>query len=186
MPIPPITIASYQLAHELLGSAAGMRFKHVISINNPDEEPPRTIGDHPGRHLFLEFHDVTREHTWGDATPPTRRHLERVVEFAGGILPDEPVLVHCAAGVSRSSAAALAVIASRLEPSEASATRAYEALLEAKQAIRPNEDMVAHTDQLLGYDGHLVRGWNRLFGGHGSTIWMPPSLADLEPDDFDR
>lgn len=184
MPVPPITIASYQFAYDLLGSVPGSKFKHVISINNPTEDPPRPLRNHPGRHLVLHFHDTTRGSGLG-GVPPRRRDVAQILEFARGIGPDDPVLVHCTAGISRSSAAALAVIASKLEPSRSSAQRAFRELLDVKDTIRPNTDMVALADAQLGYGGELVACWHRVWGG-SELIWMPPELADLEPEDFDE
>lgn len=184
MPTPLITIASYQLAHDLLDGPLAVNFKHVISINNPHTGAPRPLANHPGRHLVLEFHDYTRSSPFGGLDVvrlPSPEHVRRILEFAEGVRPDEHLLVHCAAGISRSSAAALAVIASRLEPSEESARRAVDELLDVKEAIRPNEDMVEYTDAALGYSGHLAAAWATTFG-RGWTV--PRRLADLEPDDF--
>jgi predicted protein tyrosine phosphatase len=155
MTLPRITIASYELANDLLGSTAGLVYDHVISINNPKEEPPRPLRAHQGRHLVMHFHDITGP-GGGGMVPPSRKDVKRIIEFAEDIEEDHDVLVHCAAGISRSSAAALAVIASKLRPSPSNAQRAIKEVLDVKSIIHPNRDMVVDTDKLLGYGGPRV------------------------------
>lgn len=181
MTLPSITIASYQFAYDLLASAVSSKFTHVISINNPGEEPPRSLKAHQGQHLLLAFHDITDPPS-GGMVPPSRKDVEKILAFAENIEPEHEVLVHCAAGISRSSAAALAIIASKLEPTAANAQLAIETLLAIKDIIHPNHNMVVDTDHLLGYGGHLRAAYASTFEG-GSLLWMPASLRDLEPED---
>jgi len=182
MTFPKITISSYQHAYDLLGSTVGLQFKHVISINNPDEDPPRPLKDHPGRHLILNFFDITGAH--GGLVGPTRKDVELILEFAEDIEEDHDVLVHCAAGISRSSASALGIIASKLEPSRANGARAIKELLNIKRMIHPNADMVADIDHILGYGGSLTNAHNLVFGGD-ERLWMPPEIENLTPEDFE-
>jgi predicted protein tyrosine phosphatase len=188
MTVPRITIASYQLAYDLLGSAPGLAFKHVISINNPEEEPPRPLKKHPGRHLVLHFHDLTRD-SGRSSLPyapemvlPSAEDVSKILDFAEDIEEDHDVLVHCAAGISRSSAAALGIIASKVEPR--SAREAIKELLDVKRTIHPNRDMVTDIDKQLGYEGRLVQAYGLAFNG-GELIWMPPELENLDPDAFE-
>ena len=185
MTLPHITIASYELASNLLGSSVGSRFKHVISINNPGEEPPRPLQHHPGRHLIFYFHDITDPPSSGGLVPPSTDDVKKILDFAVDIEAGDEVLVHCAAGISRSSAAALAVIASKLEPTRANGTRAIQEVLNLKNIIHPNHNMVVDTDKLLGYNGGLIDAHAFAFKD-SPLIWMPPELEDLDPDDFDH
>ena len=180
MTFPSITIASYQHAYDLLASI-GDQFTHVISINNPGEDPPRSLKAHKGKHLLLAFHDITDPPS-GGMVPPSRKDVAKILAFAKGIEPEHEVLVHCAAGISRSSAAALAIIASKLKPTPQNAMKAIETLLAIKDIIHPNHNMVVDTDHLLGYGGHLRAAYASTFEG-GSLLWMPASLRDLEPED---
>lgn len=184
MTLPNITIASWELAQDLLGSSVGGKFQHVVSINNPGERPPRSLRDHPGRHLVLHFHDITDPPSPDGFTPPSRDDVRAVLDFARDIEEGHDVLVHCGAGISRSSAAALAIVASKLEPTPANATRAVRQVLDAKKEIYPNRNMVADIDRLLGYEGALLDAHATIFAG-AELIWMPPELATLEPDDFE-
>jgi len=177
---PNITIASFELADELLGSTVGGQFQHVISINNPGESPPRPLRDHPGRHLVLYFHDITDPASYGGLVPPSTEDMRKILKFAEGIKGGQDVLVHCAAGISRSSAAALAILASKLEPSSESAFQAIQEIMQAKKIVHPNQNMVVDADKLLGYGGALIAAYRSVFSD-GPLIWMPFELMSLEP-----
>jgi len=182
MTFPSITIASYDLAEGLLGSRVGSQFTHVVSINDPDRAPPGPLLHHEGAHLVLSFHDISDPdpRLVGMAAPKSQ-DVECIIEFAAGIHEGSEVLCHCAAGISRSSAAALTILASKLEPSSISAMKAVQEVLRIKDMIHPNGLMVGFADRLLGYKGRLVDAYSATFKG-GSLLWMPSELEDLEPE----
>jgi predicted protein tyrosine phosphatase len=177
--LPKITIASFDLAHTLLGLSE-RNFHHVISINDPDSHPPETLTGHSARNLVLHFHDILMSRAGTESayyTAPTRDDVHEIVRFARAIRSEEEVLIHCAAGISRSSAAALTVFAAKLKPSRRAALHAVTAVLEAKSSIFPNATMVGHADEILGYDCELINAYNRKFGRH------PEDFGELEPLD---
>src|SRR5262245_10431623 len=76
---------------------------YLVSIGGPYERPPVGMHTVPAR-LRLVFDDVVREEEGG----PSRDDVEHLVRFARQIdLGKGSVLVHCQAGIGRSSAAAL-------------------------------------------------------------------------------
>lgn len=183
MALPNITISSYEHACGLLTSI-GEQFTHIISINNPGEVPPPPLQHHLGRHLILYFHDITDPPSPGGFVPPSTEDVRKILAFAKRIKEQDEVLVHCAAGISRSSAAALAIIASKLEPKRANGARAIREVLAIKKFIHPNHNMVVDTDKLLGYDGGLVDAYALVWKG-SDLIWMPPGIEGLVPSDFE-
>jgi predicted protein tyrosine phosphatase len=177
---PRISIFGYDDAENLLGSTVGYRFTHVISINNPDTEPPRSLENHPGKHLIMHFHDISVNPGRGDFTTPGLENVRSIIKFAEDIDENSEVLCHCAAGISRSSASALIIIASKLEVSSINAMKAIQDVLSIKKIIHPNAIMVRLADEELGWDGRLMAAHASTFTG-GDLLWMPPELENLEP-----
>jgi predicted protein tyrosine phosphatase len=177
---PSISISSYDLATDLLGSTVGLQFSHVISINNPDTAPPGPLEDHPGKHLVLHFHDISVNPGKGNFTTPGLDHVRSIIKFAEDMTSSSNVLCHCAAGISRSSAAALIIIASKMEVSSINAMKAVQDVLSIKNIIHPNAIMVRLADEELGWGERLMAAHSSTFTG-GDLLWMPPELANLEP-----
>jgi predicted protein tyrosine phosphatase len=135
---------------------------HLLSIMDPDTPDPFVFADiPPERRLTLRFHDVILPHP--DYVRPERADMERVLAF-GRTLPDgDPahLLVHCHMGISRSTAAATALLV------QAHPHMAEDDVLAHVQAIRPrawpNSVMIGHADQLLGREGRLLAALGRLY-----------------------
>ena len=83
-------------------SAAGVT--HVLSLLGPTSpDPPEFAAFAPHRRLILRFHDVIEPQP--DQIAPTREDVERLLVFGRevGETPQAHLLVHCRAGVSRST-----------------------------------------------------------------------------------
>ena len=90
---------------------------------------------------------------------PTLEHIKQALSFARKT--DGPLLVHCRAGVSRSTAIALAIAADRL-----GAGNEWQACKWLKQICpkaQPNELIVFLVDQLLNSNQILMRETKRAF-----------------------
>jgi predicted protein tyrosine phosphatase len=85
-------------------------------------------------------------------TYPDPRHASAIVEFAEGLTHDHGGLaIHCAAGISRSSATAIGVLSVLL-----GAGRERECMDRVRQAARRAELMGWRTDHAIGPNGRLV------------------------------
>jgi predicted protein tyrosine phosphatase len=143
---------------EELGGFCEAGVTHVLSILDPGwPELPvfGTYGEH--ERVELRFHDVIEEVPGMEA--PQREHVARVLELASDLKRDsgrEPahLLVHCHAGISRSTAAMTLILAHVRED------RPAREALAAVRAIRPrawpNLRIVEFGDALLGRGGELV------------------------------
>ena len=82
-----------------------VRPERLISIIQPELQPPTPAGVAPQRHLRVPVHDVSEPAF--ESILPERRHVETIVAFLRDWSADDSLMVHCFAGVSRSSAVAL-------------------------------------------------------------------------------
>src|SRR2546425_4108951 len=76
----------------------------VISLLDPDFPFPELGPTYVGKHLRLRFHDV--HILTEDQVPPSVEHIDHLLGFLGAWSSGEDLLVHCRAGISRSTAAA--------------------------------------------------------------------------------
>jgi predicted protein tyrosine phosphatase len=133
--------------------AAGVT--HVLSILDPDmPDPPAFAAFSPHRRLALRFHDVIE--TVPNCLAPQRADVERLLAF-GHELTDRAgshLLIHCHAGVSRSTASA-ALILVQAHP-ERPAREALEAVAQIRPRAWPNLRILEFGDELLGRDGEIV------------------------------
>jgi predicted protein tyrosine phosphatase len=138
-----------------LGEHGAAGVTHVLSILDPEwPDPPAFAGFAPHRRLALRFHDVIEPVP--DRLAPSRYDVEQLLEFGREL--DEPaashLLVHCHAGVSRSTAAAALILAQAYP--ERQARDALEAVALMRPRAWPNLRMLEFGDELLGRNGELV------------------------------
>ena len=138
---------------------AGIR--HVISILDPGVAEPDIFRSFTGHErLDLRFHDVIDEHEGMIA--PQRNDIERLLQFGRSIMRSRSqgrLLIHCHAGLSRSTAAAVLLLAqAQLDrPPEAAVSR----MLEIRPNAWPNLRMIELGDELLRCDGKLIAAVRR-------------------------
>ncbi|MEQ9488628.1 MAG: protein-tyrosine-phosphatase [Alphaproteobacteria bacterium] len=128
------------------------RVSHIISLIDPRLEFNRIACD---GHLILRMHDIDEDLPGHSA--PTAADAGAILSFVAGMAEQEAgfsLVVHCHAGVSRSSATALAAMLAldeRLDPETALADLALH-----RPQIWPNALLTGHFDRALGLDGSLI------------------------------
>jgi predicted protein tyrosine phosphatase len=129
------------------------RARHAVSLLGPPTLPPDISGIGPDNHLKLLFHDILAGRE--GLEPPQAVHVERLLSFVRAWPRQAPLLIHCYAGISRSTAAAyISWCAIRPELDEA---QLAERLRAASPSATPNALMVSFADALLGRQGAMVR-----------------------------
>lgn len=125
---------------------------HVVTLINVGTPVERPAGIAAERHLFLGVSDIT-EPLDGHVLPG-EEHVTRLLAFVRRWERAQPLVVHCYAGISRSTAAAF-IAACALNPQRRERDIA-QALRAASPSATPNARLVATADALLGRDGRMV------------------------------
>jgi predicted protein tyrosine phosphatase len=136
---------------------------HVVSILDPGSAEPGIFRLFPTHErLYLRFHDVIDEHE--GMVAPQRDDIDRLLRFGRSLVRSRSargLLIHCHAGLSRSTAAAVLLLA-QARP-DRSPEAAVTEMLELKPKAWPNLRMIELGDQLLGCEGRLVRAVRRQY-----------------------
>jgi predicted protein tyrosine phosphatase len=156
MPIPfRITVCGL----DELATHASAGPTHVLSILDPGWPEPEILRPFAvGRRLKLHFHDVIEPLPgW---TAPERWDVELLLAFgrdvagAAGADPGAHLLVHCHAGVSRSTAAAILILAQR--HADRPADEAVAEVARLRPRAWPNLRILELGDAALGRRGEIV------------------------------
>jgi predicted protein tyrosine phosphatase len=162
---------------EELGGHCATGVSHVLSILDPDWPMPEAFGTF-GEHAKVElrFHDVIEADITGTLAPQPE-HVAAVLAF-GRDLQDETrtaahLLVHCHAGVSRSTASLALILAQAL--SDASGEAIFAEILRLRPQSWPNLWVLELGDAELGRAGALRAA---AAGVYRHQLAQRPVLAD--------
>ncbi len=132
-------------------------FAGIISIADPWAETLVPDHDNKANRLELRFVDLDEPFEATELPPdmvmPTAAMVERALDFAVRH-SEAKLLIHCHAGVSRSTAIGLAIFAARL--GAGAEEQALDTLLELVPDAVPNLAVVAIADDLLQRSGKLL------------------------------
>jgi predicted protein tyrosine phosphatase len=142
----------------------------LINVGTPVTRPKAIATD---RHLFIGMSDITTPMQGHVA--PDAAHVDTLLSFVRAWDRKAPMLIHCWAGVSRSTAAAF-VSACALRPDRDEAAIAHEIRLVSPTAT-PNERLVAMADDHLGRGGRMVDAVRAIGRGVDCFEGVPFSLA---------
>lgn len=143
----------------------------ITLINEGTAVPlPAALGE--GDYLRLDMHDIAEVQE--GMMPPGETHVSRLLSFAESWDRKQPILVHCFAGISRSTASAYS-IAAALNPGRDEAELAWE-LRRLSPSATPNPRIVAFADGLLGRNGRMVRAIADIGRGEDAFECVPFGL----------
>ena len=130
---------------------ARLRARRLISLLPARDQPPTPPGVERQDHLRVLMDDVCVR-TPG-YTAPSLAHVVKIVRFLRASSTDDPLVIHCHAGVSRSTATALVALAVDAPGREAEAAAL---LRKAAPFAMPNELLVQIADIALERKGALL------------------------------
>jgi predicted protein tyrosine phosphatase len=140
------------------------KFDAVITLEDPDHRNGLRFHQQPSpAHLIQTYVDLDRPAPepyclWPIFKLATEDQVWEAIDFAQG---RDSVLVHCRAGIGRSTAIALAILASQM--GKGAEKEALSALLTIRPEAVPNLHIVGLADAVLGREGRLletVRYWD--------------------------
>jgi len=154
--LPTIFITNrIEASQRILGQTTEPLIKHIISICAPSEESPPGYTQVSHR-LRLEFDDITTPIDDPEDVLATPADILQVIDFTQAMRAcGGDVLIHCFAGVSRSTAVALIVYAVLLGVGKEEEALAY--VLKARPQAEPNPWIVELADEALGRKGKLLQ-----------------------------
>jgi predicted protein tyrosine phosphatase len=124
------------------------------------------------RHLYIAMSDII-DPVEGHILP-AERHVHMLLKFVGDWDQAEPLLIHCFAGVSRSTAAAfITVCALNPRRDEGEIARAIRA---ASPTATPNARLVSVADEILGRSGRMTEAVAAIGRGQDCEVGVPFAL----------
>lgn len=126
--------------------------RSLVTLLSPGTAVNRPSAIAPERHLYLAVSDIV-EPIPGQVLPE-QVHLDEFIDFVERWDRSEPMVIHCYAGVSRSTAAAF-IAACALNPARDEFDIAR-AIRVASPTATPNAQLVALADARLGRGGRMV------------------------------
>ncbi|MGA0561866.1 tyrosine phosphatase family protein [Ancylobacter sp. VNQ12] len=149
------------------------RAAHVLSVINVATPVALPASVERDNHLFVGFNDITAPQD--GLIHPAGEHVDAILGFARRWPRRAPLVVHCYAGISRSTASAY-IAACALNPSrdEADIARALRA---ASPIATPNALLVALADEALGRQGRMIAAIAAIGRGAEAMENVPFELA---------
>ena len=167
-----IHVCSLARLHETVEETGAL---HVVSLIGGEASVERPRAILAENHLWLRLHDISSP--LDGYVMPDERHIADLLSFVRRWDRSAPLIVHCYAGISRSTASAFASVCA-LNPHRSEDSIA-QALRLASPTATPNIRIVSLADRLLGRDGRMVAAIETIGRGVLATEGMPFRL-DLE------
>ena len=169
--MPALYVCSLSRLHETVAATGARHLVTLINVGTPVERPAEISAD---RHLYLGMSDIVAP--MDQHVLPGEAHIRELLRFVQEWDRQAPLLIHCWAGISRSTAAAF-IAACALAPGQDEAAIA-DALRLASPSATPNAKLVALADAVLGRDGRMVTSIARI--GRGADAFEgAPFRLDL-------
>ena len=125
--------------------------ERIVSLLDPNYAFPDSGPAYFGRHLRLSFHDI--HISTEDQVLPTAKHIDMLLDFLSLWSCKAPILIHCRAGIGRSTA--VAFITACLHNPHANELDIAVQLRRASPLARPNETLIHLADAAMGRSGRM-------------------------------
>jgi len=167
-----IHVCSLARLHDTVHQTGALHIVTMLKDTDRVERPDHIL---ESNHLILGMDDITSE--MDGYVTPCEEHVGRLLSFVRGWDRARPLVMHCYAGISRSTAGAyVAACALNAERSELTIARE---LRGASTTATPNARLVSLADRMLGRDGRMVAAIESI--GRGIVAYeAEPFRLDLQ------
>ena len=167
--MPVVYVCPLSQIHATVASTGARRLITLIDRGTPVPRPDAIAAD---AHLFLGVNDIVE--VQDGLIAPAEEHVEQLLAFVGDWDRRDPIVVHCFAGISRSTAAAFITVCVT-QPRRGEAEIAQR-LRRASRFATPNALLVAIADDILGRNGRMVDAITAIGRGEMATESVPFAL----------
>ncbi len=150
-------------------TVAEINASHVLTLINAQTPVTRPMSISEERHLYIAMSDIL-EPLDGHIIPG-EAHVRQLLDFVRSWDRAQPMVIHCYAGVSRSTAAAM-ITACALNP-DRNERDVAELIRERSPTATPNLRLVAVADQILGRDGRMYVAAEKIGRGEDCFEGVP-------------
>jgi predicted protein tyrosine phosphatase len=149
--------------------------RHVLTVMGNVGNVVRPSSVREENHLMISMDDINEPADGFVA--PSQAHIAQALAFVRKWDRAAPLVIHCYAGISRSTASAfMAACALNPHREEISIARQIRA---ASPSAYPNRLIVTLADQALGREGRMIRALDQIGPGN-MTVEGRPFRVDLE------
>ena len=145
------------------------RARHVVTLLKQTDRVVWPDGLAPENHLVLGMDDIVNP--MDGYVPPADEHVTQLIDFARAWDRSTPMVVHCYAGISRSTAGAF-VAACALNPARSELAIA-QAIRRASAPAMPNPRIVSLADRALGRKGRMIAAIEKIGPGELAYEGVP-------------
>ncbi|MEG9529497.1 MAG: protein tyrosine phosphatase [Hyphomicrobiales bacterium] len=153
--MPSLHVCPLSRLPETVAATGASHVLTLINVGTPLERPAVIDAEN---HAVIGVSDIAAARD--GHVLPAEEHVARVLDFVRAWPREKPLVIHCYAGISRSTAAAF-IAACALAPERDEAAIA-DALRAASPSATPNPLFVAIADRMLGRDGRMVAAIARI------------------------
>jgi predicted protein tyrosine phosphatase len=136
---------------------------HVLGLLGPESAHPE-LGLSESRHLRMVFHDINDP--LDGMVAPMRAHMEKIIDFVETWDRTGKLLIHCWAGISRSTASAftaMCLLNPRLDEHEIARE-----LRSHSPVATPNRRMISFADEILCRNGRMTAAVEAIGAGENA------------------
>ena len=143
--------------------------RHIVTFLRVIGRVQRPNNVAPENHLVIAVDDITMP--MDGYTVPAHEHVKQLIDFVTAWDRKAPMVMHCFAGISRSTAGAY-VAACALNPQRDEMQIAWD-IRRSSRTAQPNSRIVSIADRLLKRDGRMIRAIDAIGLGDAAAEGHP-------------